>query len=834
MNLRGQLQRFRFATSIGQRSLALILPVSSTAAGAGRLIARFRFTLCALVCLLLPFLIPDANAQVFDGREQNLVNGLRDRGLYWLAEKHCLELLERQGLTNTDHASIAVERIRNQTSAALAGGAQAEGLRKVDHIVEEFGRSQGANPRVVLVGLQQALAHISFANMIEREVAAESADQERRAAGLDELRNARSILDRHRRKSTRILRQAANGNRTPGSLSSEQLRNLITSFDYQLAIVNLTTAQLLSNQTEMERLDRIDSLGRVLEQLSAVRASVSNTRALWWKTWINEATCRRMMGDVDAAARLLQTMQTKKRPKATDGLLLQEEIELAIAIGDSSQMQALARKAMKLSVDEETEIALLRLLVRAGQVKLASGFAARIAARSQPYWTRRADIALLSGSAAGSPMVRTSGAGDAATRLLLQAAQKADEAGNFEAALKGYRSVAEAQFSSGERAKGLATTAMAGKLLEKQNRHDEAADVYLRPAATYRDETLAPSIHLRGCWNLSKAKSDSFSDALKFHIDSWPKSETANQARLWLGSSFCARKKFVEAVEVLLKSSSESGQFPAAVNLAKSAGRKQLLIVASGNATTKQLAKRILGYWLDAYEVCESNAKPSLAVAMAELGFAWDAEPNLDTRARLEELASLPSARSAPEFLYWLGVAKGSLAEIESANQLAFAEDNVLQLLRSLNRIDSDSALAAIKLKIVDNAISATTVDRLRYEFKLIRAAALVELGQREDALQVLNQLVNSDPGNLAAKLALARILPPEAALKLWRTIASRTKAQSNAWFEAKYNVARLLASSGQREEAAKMLKYIKAIEPGWRESRLSGKFDRLLQKVTK
>lgn len=112
----------------------------------------------------------------------------------------------------------------------------------------------------------------------------------------------------------------------------------------------------------------------------------------------------------------------------------------------------------------------------------------------------------------------------------------------------------------------------------------------------------------------------------------------------------------------------------------------------------------------------------------------------------------------------------------------------------------------------------------------LAKAKGLIDLGQKPQAAAILRKLAKSDSRNLQVQLSLAEVSEGADALKQWRSIAARTPAQSSAWFEAKYNVARLLYEDDKRAEAAKMLKYIKAVPPGWEASDLKPKFEKLLK----
>ncbi|MDG2181818.1 MAG: hypothetical protein P8L78_09015, partial [Mariniblastus sp.] len=107
-------------------------------------------------------------------------------------------------------------------------------------------------------------------------------------------------------------------------------------------------------------------------------------------------------------------------------------------------------------------------------------------------------------------------------------------------------------------------------------------------------------------------------------------------------------------------------------------------------------------------------------------------------------------------------------------------------------------------------------------------------------ASQTLTELEQKYPRNAEIQMQLARALTgeleessPEIPLKKWRQIATRLKKNTPNWYEAKYQVARLLLKSGDREGAAKLLKYMKAIPPGWNQSKRKPQFESLLLEST-
>jgi hypothetical protein len=53
-------------------------------------------------------------------------------------------------------------------------------------------------------------------------------------------------------------------------------------------------------------------------------------------------------------------------------------------------------------------------------------------------------------------------------------------------------------------------------------------------------------------------------------------------------------------------------------------------------------------------------------------------------------------------------------------------------------------------------------------------------------------------------------------------------KDRSDEWYEAKYQVARLLLESGKPTEAKQLLDYLSVVPPGWSQSKWKREFDEL------
>ena len=102
-----------------------------------------------------------------------------------------------------------------------------------------------------------------------------------------------------------------------------------TNVRYRIAVANLTAAKLMVGD-ESRKLDRDDSLGRVLDRLNQVQRETSDEFGLWWDATIDELACLRLMGRSDDALRNAKALIRKRLPTGKAMALEVEELLLAI------------------------------------------------------------------------------------------------------------------------------------------------------------------------------------------------------------------------------------------------------------------------------------------------------------------------------------------------------------------------------------------------------------------------------------------------------------------------------------------------------------------------
>ena len=146
--------------------------------------------------------------------------------------------------------------------------------------------------------------------------------------------------------------------------------------------------------------------------------------------------------------------------------------------------------------------------------------------------------------------------------------------------------------------------------------------------------------------------------------------------------------------------------------------------------------------------------------------------------------------------------------------------------------------LAAIESALATPAMQQQENEAARTNWMLKQTAALNALDRQSESITVLKLLEKQYPRNAGVQMQLARAMSiqygktdPQLPLDQWRRVAARLKSHSPNWFEAKYEVARLLVESGDSASATKLLKYIQAIPPGWDQSSLKPEFEKLLRR---
>ncbi len=133
-----------------------------------------------------------------------------------------------------------------------------------------------------------------------------------------------------------------------------------------------------------------------------------------------------------------------------------------------------------------------------------------------------------------------------------------------------------------------------------------------------------------------------------------------------------------------------------------------------------------------------------------------------------------------------------------------------------------------------------TLSDRQRYLWSLAEVESVLATDS-STAREIVAGIAESYPRDATIQrrfgelLVAGMVAEPDLAtqaLKQWRKIAAAARPHSDDWYTAKLQVARLLVAGNQQADAKKMLKFMRAVPPGWTQSPLADQFDQLLLEV--
>jgi hypothetical protein len=371
---------------------------------------------------------------------------------------------------------------------------------------------------------------------------------------------------------------------------------------------------------------------------------------------------------------------------------------------------------------------------------------------------------------------------------------------------------------------------------------------------------------LRGAWNEAKEAArdaeveQSYVALLAEQIATWPETESAAQARLWLGKWHSGRKEWAPAIEAFSGITRESIHFPAAVAAIAPCWQGHLGSLAAAGKKTDEEAGRAATWYEAAILGAEKKlpekwtlADRTAALEMAKILLDYrpdkyrEAESILQTA--LENAGDAPAPwKSEVQSQLVLAIAGQAGRRDEAGKMLRqigeASPEQLLDLLAGLSAVVSRSRkdvqpqIASIQLQAADllwpqrNKLSKTSALSLTR----IRAEALAATGKNAEALSIFAALAKDNPDSATIQEGYAELLlagdaaAVKQSLDQWRRILSRAKPRSELWFKAKYSVARAQFKLGEKKDAADVLRYTLELPPGLEGTAWKDKYEALLR----
>ena len=797
--------------------------------------------------------------------------GLRERRLFELAERHCLDRLADKQVDEPLRTELVVEHIRTLASWAVhAPAAERDELwRKARQVAAEAARGSPPSPRLVLVQIQDALTPLAEGELARQEFEAGALSSERLEPSRRLLREASDLLDAIDKQLTAEIPLRRRETPPRGELSAEALSSLQQQVRRELARACRNRALLFAAESD----DRLALLLQAAETLqTALRQLPADDPLARW-VQLDLAECQRRLARYDQAGQLLAGLDAEGIEPAVRLRALAETIRLAVDQNHTTAIEGLIERGRSLGTsDAELDFAAfegyLALARAAGQAKDPAGArryqdqaaetAKLLDAAHGAYWGRRADQLLVKSLPPGAGVVNAALLSRAADTLYLQR--------QFTRAIAAYDDAAAQARTAGDLDASFQLSYKAALVEQSRKDHAAASRRFRTLGKSLATHPEAPAAHLAAAWHAAQRVRDDpaaaadYESILREHLAAWPSHESASQARLWLGRLLASQSRPQDAASVyaLVPRSSEH-HAEAIAGLASALHEHLAALAAAGQATGEAAARAAL-------QLSEVIAKPgaepaewtdadrTAALAAAELMLAYLPERAADAQRLLEQaLERSPAASQA-----WLSAAQCQLV-VALASQPG-KHDEARSVLGSIGDGSAQELMAVVSgLSAVADRLPAEKRPKIaeiqlaaadllaphrpalsredRQALDRLHAQALAAAGRREEAIAAYKALAAANPDEAAiqegyAELLLAGDDRPSlaAALAQWRAIAARSRPRTDRWYRAKYSVAKAQLKLGDAAGAETLLRYMLQSPPGLAGSEWQAQYEQLLE----
>ena len=790
--------------------------------------------------------------------EVSFAAGLRQRGLYRLAEVYCRRQIDTGNLTDRQQAELIIElaRTHHQRGMELATAERAVAWNAAEQALDTYREASGTRNYILLIDLQESLLLLEQSELQRLEQLDRSAGTEvesiriRLRAVIQQLRQVADQVEQRRRELA------------PGRATGDEAFSL-AELDALDRHVNLSLAKALREQGlsyPPQSADRDDAL---LQAATSLR-TLANDRIVDDITWQARVALLDTMADLrqtDEGLPVWHAWNGQSPPPTIGPRLLAVGARLLIAGGQQHEAaQRLQSSPWPPGTSAEVDFVRLELAVdqverNAAGAEQLEPLLAVLREAHPPQWIRR-----------GETLVgRTLAAqGDTASGLgLKHAAEHYFRAGRLDEAVATYDQLAEQARQQGNRDEVFAAERTAAAIVQSQHDYQQAADRFRGLALASRDKPESALAHREAILSLAAVARDvppaerakqlaEYVAACREHLQHWPEGPTSDEVRLWYGRLLVERHQWPVAIETLERVSSASPHSAPAMVLLAQAYRRQCetitdpsqLATAIRQATARLQPTIVAGGWPTAWTIEQRETAIELAqlqllggregASYAErlLTAAMEGQPappaEWQSRAAPLMAMALVQGGKAREGLDWLRRATGDAQSLEALVQ---------GLASSLRQLPPDDPqrppLGQLLLAAIDSAGAAAnqwTPPSDRY-----RAAGLAALGDHSQARTLYEELVARFPkdGDLAEEYATLLAASParedrESALVKWQLVEAGSQRGGERWRRARLNRIKLMQVLGQLAEARKLVQLTRLIDPDFGGGKLATEFETL------
>ncbi len=818
----------------------------------------------AIAWLLFGFALP---SQAFgQSADQRFAAGLRERRLYELSATFCRQRLAVSAIDPLEQTDLVVQLAQSLVARAnaLEMIRQQAAWDEARDALADFLREHPDHPRREVIVVQHALTLLARGQSLRQEWEISTGQADLKSFAAKTLRDAVGELEAAQRLIADDLLPRRQRQRRDNELSTAQLLTLQNNIQFQLAQCHLNSALLYGDD---ENATRVDALTQIGERLNQLGRRVQPGDPLQVQIEILGVECQRRLGQFDAAHTLLAAIDEQALTTELRGEFWSERLQLALVQKQADQaISWLPQVASFYTTNPKLCLSLVQLFLEVGAETADKAERQKWQQRAEQtirvletyhgsYWTRRANLLLLAG---------TSGANASSASLVVRLVDELLRKNQADEALRMLDLASNQAVAENHRDAAAGLAFRAAQIQQQRGVHQDAADRFRLLAAAFQDQPEAATAHLSACWNLAqmlpkepKLLAD-YVSLLREHLAMWPNDKSSDQTAIWLAPLLNHQNEWREAFSVAASVRPISSDFEKAVELACMAALAELS--RTSTAEPDQLAARAtdidraIAQWIE-----RSNENPTSdnASALGQLKLtrtiialrflAQDAEVATQSLDGLIDSPPQPAPNWLNTATAWRALCRATTGAIIPAADVGALQPNDYEnwLVTGQLRATEKNRAAISQLVIdqfnqVKSHIAANDI-ATQAHWQIAVAESTWALGDHDRAFEQFTLLAAQHPRLLDIQVRLARMLSTDTtgmwadrAMTAWRAVAAGSQPRSEAWFESKLGLARLMIQSGKTQDAKKFLLYLKTVPPGWDQSPLRNDFEVLFSEVQK
>ncbi len=809
-----------------------------------------------------------------DVARERYFDGLRERGLYSLAETVCLTQLEHSEVTLSERTELVIELSRTFAAHAAASTSfdeQTELLQRARMVIDEQLASSARHPRRVVLEAQSAFVAASEVEVLgwQNELSPLGGSSREKALLLSEgLQLTFADLIERMTEELRNRPQVGDTRR----LSPYRMRGLKRVTEYRLGMLLLDRARLFDSLSA----DRAETLLAARERFRDL-AGGEPTEAITLRRQLALIAATRLSGDTTAALAMAGVLIADQPPQDIRDEAIAEKVEALLTLGRTTDAADELREFRRNPAAATGRLLFLNVQVlldlsviadENGDPDLSTELhdeavacAARAAAEFPGYWALRARRLIIAGE------VTEEFGPEAAPHI--ERGRSFFAAGQVEDAITSYRAGWKLLVDARrvEQAGEIGYTL--GSLLLNEG-HFADAEVVLHDVATLAAETpraaQADFLRLFALARLyrrqpSRSRREAYVAALEHHRRAYPEAESYGEATWMLARLQELRLQTTLALRLYSEIPDEHSRHPEAVAAVARCGETLLDRLRKLKKPRADWEAAIMGELAEHVRPLTNSdtpLKPHQAellqrTARLLLGFEQPdfasadqllnrvVNARLDIVATPEDLASdHAAARSAFEasqqtaralkVVSLSGIGQQLEARLQLNRMGTSQPDSLADILKllaeaSAAKINAATSAAFGELQVRAMELSTVDLDTLPIErqipLRLALADAHEQSGMAGSAARELAIVAVAQSDDVALQRRLARLQLAsgerqliEKAKAVWRGLENQAKAGTNDWLEARRRVIECCLELEQADEAAKLLKVTMLLYP--------------------